>query len=195
VARVECLGCGHVLLLPPSIPDGGEFACAHCGLSMRNVAAARGLRWRDVDPYVRRHGASRTNLWGGLAGAAVWLPILACVLASQGRLDGAFLAAIGLPYVALLAVLGLKRARTAPAVWQSWVWSGLGAYALYIGALLVAKPGWVPLFSGTSGLAPAAGTFLGFGAAGLMAGAIGVLLHRRRMRTLPRVSREPPALR
>jgi hypothetical protein len=193
VTRVECLGCGHVLLLPASIPEGAEFACAHCGLCMRNVAAAREFRWRDVDSYVRRHGASRMNLWGGLAGAAVWLPILACVLAAQGRFDGAFLAAIGVPYLALVAVLGLKRARTPAAVWQSWLWAGLGAYALYVGALLVARPGWVPLFSGTYGLAPGAGTFLGFGAAGVLAGGVAILLHRRRMRAVPRIWGEPPA--
>src|SRR5512134_299830 len=71
VTRVECLGCGHVLDLPPSVVEGGEFACAHCGLLMRNVEAARAFRWADVDPYVRRHGASRANLWGGLGGSVL----------------------------------------------------------------------------------------------------------------------------
>jgi hypothetical protein len=194
VTRIECLGCGHVLSLPPSIPEGGEFACAHCGLLMRNVAAARGFRWQEVDPYVRRHGASRTNLWGGLAGAAVWLPILACVLAAQDRFDGIFLAAIGLPYLALLAVFGLKRARTPGSVWQSWLWAGLGAYGAYVGALLVLKPEWEPLFAGTSGVAPGALAFLGFGAAGVVVGVAGVFLHRRRTRSVPRISGIPPAV-
>lgn len=79
MTRIECLGCGHVLVLPGSIPEGGTFACAHCRLVMQNVEAARRFRWKEVDPYVRRHGASRLNLWGGLGGAVLWLPILASV--------------------------------------------------------------------------------------------------------------------
>jgi hypothetical protein len=194
VTRIECLGCGHVLALPASIAEGGDFACAHCGLWMRNVEAARRFRWQDVDPYVRRHGASRANLWGGLGGAVLWLPILACVLAAQGRFDGLFLAALGLPYLALLAVFGAKRARTPATVWQYGLWIGLGLYGLYLGALLVLRPDWAPLLSGTSGVDMGPLGFLGLGAGGVLAGAIAVAVHRRRVREVPRVSGTPPAI-
>jgi hypothetical protein len=194
VSRIECLGCGHVLVLPASIPEGGEFACAHCGLRMRNVEAARRFRWQDVEPYVRRHGASRVNLWGGLGGAVLWLPILACVLGAQGRFDGLFLVLLGLPYLALLAVMGVKRARTPGTVWQHWLWVGLGLYGLYVGMLLVLEPGWTPLLSGTSGVAWGPPAYLGLGALGVLTGAIGVAVHRRRARAVPRVSGTPPAM-
>lgn len=192
--RIECLGCGHGLALPASIPEGGDFACAHCGLWMRNVEAARRFRWQDVDPYVRRHGASRANLWGGLAGAVLWLPILACVLAAQGRFDGLFLAALGVPYLALLAVFGVKRARTPGTVWQYWLWIGLGAYGLYVGTLLLLVPEWAPLLSGTSGVAMGPLELLGLGAIGVLVGTIGDAVHRRRVRAVPRISGTPPAI-
>lgn len=193
VVRIECLGCGHVLVLPPSIPEGGDFACAHCGLQMRNVEAARRFRWRDADPYLRRHGASRANLWGGLGGAVVWLPILAGVLAAQGRFDGSFLAMLGLPYLALLAVLGLRRARTSGTVWQYGLWIGLGVYGLYVGALLVLRPGWASLLSGTSGVVMGPEVFLGLGTIALLGGSIGYALHRHRARAIPRITGMPPA--
>jgi hypothetical protein len=192
VTRVECLGCGHVLMLSASVPEGGAFACAHCGLVMRNVEEARRFRWKDVDPYVRRHGASRLNLWGGLGGAALWLPILAFVLVAQGRFDGLFLLAVGVPYLALLAVLGVKRARTPASVWQSGTWAALGVYGLYLGTLLVVRPSWAPLLSGTSGVAPSPHALLGFGAIGLLVGVVGVAVQRRRARTVPRIAGTPP---
>jgi hypothetical protein len=191
MTRLECLGCGHVLELPPSIGEGGWFACASCGLVMRNVAAARSFRWRDVDPYVRRHGASRTNLWGGLTGAVLWLPILAGVLAAQGRFDGAFLVALALPYLALLAVLARTRSRTSAASLLYRLWAGLGGYAVYVGALLLLEPRWRPLLSGTSGVEIAPRGLLGFGAIALVVGGAGGAVHRARMRSVPRISGTP----
>jgi hypothetical protein len=194
VTRIECLGCGYVLMLPPSIPDGGDFACAHCSLWMRNVEAARRFRWQDVDPYVRRHGASRVNLWGGLGGAVLWLPILACVLALQGRFDGLFLALLGLPYLALLAIFGVKRARTPATVWSYRLWTGLGVYGLYVGTLVVLEPEWAPLLSGTTGVPPGPHAFLGLGMIGVLVGAGGEAIQRRRARAVPRISGSPPAV-
>jgi hypothetical protein len=190
--RIECLGCGRVLVLPESIGEGGEFACAHCGLLMRNVAAARTFRWKDVDPYVRRHGASRANLWAGLGGAVLWLPILAIVLAAQGRFDGVFLASLAAPYLAIVVVLGQKRARTPAHAWRYSLWAGLGAYGVYVGALLVAVPRWRPLLSGTSGVEAGPTAFLGFGAIALLGGAAAGAVHRARMRRVPRISGTPP---
>jgi hypothetical protein len=192
MTRVECLGCGHVLALPPSIPEGGDFACAHCGLQLRNVEAARSFRWRDVDPYVREHGASRLNLLGGMAGAVVWLPILAVVLAVRGQLDGLFLAALGAPSVALLAAFGKKRARTPATAWQAGLWIAIGAYVLYVAALLVARPDWAPLLAGTSGVAATALELGGVGVVCVGAGLASLAVQRRRARRIPWIHGTPP---
>ena len=129
--RIDCQSCGRALEVPDGFPEAGDFACGHCGLWLRNVEAARRFRFADVDPYVRRHGASRFNLWGGIIGAALWLPILAGVLAWRGLLDAGFLAAIGLPYLALLAFLFRRRAGAAAVRFGAWTWTGLGLYLLY----------------------------------------------------------------
>ncbi len=193
VTRIECLGCGHVLPVPDSVGEGAEFACAHCGLVMLNVAAARHFRWGAVDPYVRSHGASPANLWGGLAGAALWLPVLAIVLAVKDMLDAAFIAALALPYFALLAVVARKRARTPAMLWLAGLWMGLGAYALYVGALLALRPDWAALLTAAQAT-PLSGGFLErFGAVAVCAGAIGAALYLRKAHRVPRVRGEPPA--
>jgi len=157
---------------------------------MRNVEAARAFRLTDLDPFVRRHGASRFDLRAGMIGAVLWLPILAGVLAWRGALDGGFLAAIGLPYVALLALLARRRAG-APAVrFLAWTWAGLGLYALYLLALLELVPYYEARFataSGAGGSMVAPLPFLGFfGAAALAAGVLTDVLYRRRAARLPR---------
>lgn len=192
MTRVECLGCGHVLTLPPEIPEGGDFACAHCGLQMRNVEVARSFRWKDVDPYVRKHGASRLNLWGGLGGSVIWLPILAVVLAVQGKFDGLFLAALAVPYLALLAVFGVKRARAPATAWQAWIWVGLGVYCLYVAALLVVRPAWAPLLAGTSGHAATELQLGGIGVVSAASGLVSLAVQRRRARRIPRITGTPP---
>lgn len=192
--RVECLGCGDVLLLPPSIPEGGEFACARCGLHMRNVAAARSFHWRDLDPYVRRHGASRLNLWGGLGGAVLWLPILAGVQVSRGQFDLLFFGLLAAPYLALMAVLARRRARTPGSAWTWSLWMGLGAYVLYLGALLAAHPRYAPLLAGVPPVAPSPWEVLATGAAVLIAGAGGLALQRRRASRIPRIEGTPQAV-
>ena len=187
---IDCHACGRTLELPATFPEGGDFACGHCGMWMRNVQAARRFRFADLDPYVRRHGASRVNLWGGTVGAALWLPILAGVLAWRGMLDAGFLAAVGLPYVVLLAVLFRRRAGAPAARFGAWTWAGLGIYLLYLFVLLELVPGYAARFGAASeaGGGPAVPTlFLGvFGGAALAAGTLADLGYRRRAARLPR---------
>ncbi len=188
--RIDCQACGRPLAVPDEFPEAGDFACGHCGLWMRNVEAARRFRFADQDPYVRRHGASRLNLWGGMIGAALWLPILAGVLAWRGMLDAGFLAAVGLPYLALLALLVRLRAGAPAARFGAWTWAGLGAYFLYLFALFALVPGYAARFGAASvpGGGPAVPlAFLGyFGAAAVAAGALADALYRRRAARLPR---------
>ena len=188
--RIDCQSCGRALEVPDEFPEAGDFACGHCGLWLRNVEAARRFRFADVDPYVRRHGASRLNLWGGIIGAALWLPILAGVLAWRGLLDAGFLAAIGLPYLALLVFLFRRRAGAAAVRFGAWTWTGLGLYLLYLFALFELVPDYAVRFGAASeaGGGPAVPTlFLGvFGASAFAAGALTDLLYRRRVARLPR---------
>jgi DNA-directed RNA polymerase subunit RPC12/RpoP len=181
---VECPGCGHRLTLGAAIGEGAPFACGHCGAELRNVEALRAFRWRDVDPYVRRHGASRANLWGGLGGAALWLPLLAAVQWAQGRLDPGLLAALGIPYLLLLLAAARARARAPVPVWMGLVWAGLGAYLLLVAALLAAVPAWRAALPGLQ--------LWVFGAIALATGGVLVVAYRRRIARLPRVSGLPP---
>lgn len=187
---IDCQACGRALEVPATFPEGGDFACGHCGMWMRNVEAARRFRFADLDPYVRRHGASRVNLWGGTVGAALWLPILAGVLAWRGMLDAGFLAAVGSPYVVLLAVLFRRRAGAPAARFGAWTWTGLGIYLLYLFVLLEMVPAYADRFGAASeaGGGPAVPTlFLGvFGGAALAAGTLTDLAYRRRAARLPR---------
>ncbi len=191
MTRIECSCCGSVLSLPDSVPEGGELACARCHLVMLNVEATRRFRWAEVDPYVRRHGASRLNLWGGLGGASLWLPVLAVALAVNGRFDAPFVASLALPYLALLAVLARKRARTPAMVWIFSLWMGLGCYGLYVAALVALRPDWAALLSGASG-ASLPGVWWGFSGTALATGALGVALSLRKARRVPRIAGAPP---
>src|SRR5262245_8890387 len=82
---LECPCCGHVLAVTPDVGENALAACAHCGMVIRNCTGSRAFRWSMVDPYVRRHGASKANLWGGLLGSLAWIPVLALVMAITGR--------------------------------------------------------------------------------------------------------------
>jgi len=190
--RIECLGCGHVLTLPDSIPEGGAFVCAHCGLELLNVEVARKFRWKAVDPYVRRHGASRANLWGGLGGAALWLPILAALQLYRGQFDALFFGLVALPYLGLLVFLGMRRARTPAMVWLYWLWMGLGAYLLYLGALLFVRPAWAEQLAGVPPLVTSGGQLFSMGGIAFVVGGFGMVLQRRRASRLPRISGTPP---
>lgn len=187
---VECQACGHRLELPAEFPEGGDFACAHCGLWMRNVEAARAFRWASLDPYVRRHGASRLNLWGGFAGSVLWLPVVLALMAARGSMNLPLALAVSLPYLALMLWLVRRRARAPAMLWMQWLWAGLGAYLIFVWALFRLVPGWREL------LEEAGGTALrGLGLYGALALAIGLLgawLYRRKVRRLPQMRGPAP---
>ncbi|HEU4384705.1 MAG TPA: hypothetical protein VFR85_14555 [Anaeromyxobacteraceae bacterium] len=191
---VECQGCGRRLELPGDFPEAGDFACAHCGLWMRNVEAARAFRWASFDPYVRRHGASRLNLWGGFAGSVLWLPIVLAVLASRGAMTAPLALAIAVPYLALMLWLVRRRAGAPAMLWIQWLWAGLGSYLIYVWALLQLVPGWRRLLEGAAG-PEGASALRGLGRYGALALAIGLLgawFYRRRVRRLPQMRGAAP---
>ena len=156
------------------------------------MEAAREFRWAAVDPYVRRHGASRLNLWGGLLGSVVWLPILAVVLVVEGGFDLTLVLALALPYVAILGWLAPRRAHTPALLWMMLLWSALGAYFCYVWALLVARPEWGRAFA-TAGTHSAPPRVLGImGAVWMVTGFTGAVLYRRHAMRVPRLSGTPP---
>lgn len=193
---VDCQACGRRLELPAGFPEAGDFACAHCGLWMRNVEAARAFRWASLDPYLRRHGASRVNLWGGFAGSVLWLPIVLALMAWRGAMTVPLALAVSLPYLALTLWLVRKRAGAAAVLWLQWLWAGMGAYVLYVWVLLRLVPGWRRLVEeatgpGEVGLGALGGLGL-FGALALAIGLLGAWLYRRRVRRLPQMRGAAP---
>jgi hypothetical protein len=187
MAHIDCQCCGAGLEVTPIIPEGAQFACAHCGLILLNVPAARSFRWADLDPYIREHGASRANLWGGVAGSALWLIIFGVVTAARGTFRPGLMLALALPYLALLAVLFRGRARTPAALWGYRLWTGLGAYGVYLWLLLTLKPDWGEVFV-AAGTDPYDVAILGiFGVVSLLVGLFASARYRRRAARLPQV--------
>jgi hypothetical protein len=115
---------------------------------------------------------------------------MAGVLAWRGLLDAGFLAAVGIPYLALLALLFRLRAGAAAVRFGSWTWIGLGAYFVYLFVLFQLVPGYGHRFGAASeaGGGPAIpGGFIGFfGAVALGVGLLGDLRYRRQVARLPR---------
>lgn len=187
---VECQACGRRLELPAGFPEGGDFACAHCGLWMRNVEAARAFRWASLDPYLRRHGASRLNLWGGFAGSVLWLPVVLALMAARGAMDVPLALAVSLPYLALMLWLVRRRAGAPALLWLQWLWTGLGAYLVYVWALFRLVPSWRGHLEAAGG--PALRGLGLYGALALAIGLLGAELYRRKVRRLPQLRGTPP---
>jgi hypothetical protein len=183
--RVECQCCGHVLALTQDLPEGARFTCGHCSLVMRNVEYARAFRWAHVDPCVRKHGASRANLWGGFLGALAWLPVLAGMMAWRGQFDVGLLLVVAAPYLLMLAVLRALRARTPAALWRFYLWGALGGYFVYLRALLYFFPDWAGVLLDTSVPSLSTWTVGGLGVAWMLIGIIGSLVYKRRARSAP----------
>ncbi len=194
MAAIDCQACGRRLDLPEGFPEGGDFACADCGLWLRNVEAARTFRWASLDPYVRRHGASRLNLWGGFAGSVLWLPIVLGLMAARRAMTLPLALALSLPYLALTLWLLRRRAGAPALLWIQWVWASLGGYLVYAWALLRLVPGWRRLLEGVTGSGEAtAPRALGvYGALALAIGLLGAGLYRWKGRRLPQLRGAPP---
>jgi hypothetical protein len=193
---LECPCCGHVLAVPPDVAENALVTCAHCGMVIRNCLGSRAFRWSMVDPYVRRHGATRANLWGGLLGSLAWLPVLAIVMAVTGRFDLLLLCVLAVPYLGLLAWLKARRPRTPQMVWSMELWAGLGTYFVYLGLLHVFLPQRLEVLFAVSGT-PAGGpvallTILVLGGTWLLLGLVGRGWYRRRAQRLPQLAGTPP---
>jgi hypothetical protein len=143
--NVDCQSCGWNLEVPPGATEGREFACGHCGLLLRNVEPTREFRWASVDPYVRRHGATRLGLWLGLLAGFLWVPAIAISLRLRHRFDPMFLSAIGAPWCAIELWLARRRAETPSVRWYVLLWIGVGAFAMYVAILVALIPPWRPL--------------------------------------------------
>jgi hypothetical protein len=77
-------------------------------------------------------------------------------------------------------------------LWTLYTWTGLGAYLLYLRALIAVFPAWAGVLLDTSGVTLTAGTLLGLGAVWLLIGVGGAWTYRRRARRLPVLTGTPP---
>ncbi len=190
-ATLECPCCGHALAVPAGLRERALCTCAHCGLILRHGEGSRAFRWSQVDPYVRRHGVSRANLWGAYVGALAWLPALAVAMLIRGRFDLLALVVLALPYLLLLAVLRARRARTPAMVWVMELWAGLGAYLLYLSGLALVWTAALGDILVPGGVAPLAVAVLG--AVWLALGLAGRGWYRWRAARLPQLTGTAPA--
>ncbi len=180
---IDCSCCGRALALPEGLKEGASFACAACGAVARNVAFTREFRWESQDPYLRKHGTSRGNLWGGGVGSLIWLVVLAVLMLVRSKFSLGVLMAIAIPYVLLLVMLRLMRPRRPALLWMMRVWAGLGAYLLYLAGLQVIRKDWTDVMKAVADVSPA--LLLGLGAAWLVTGFVGTWLYRSYANRLP----------
>ncbi|MGB8932341.1 MAG: hypothetical protein WCC48_13945 [Anaeromyxobacteraceae bacterium] len=143
--NVDCQSCGWNLEVPPGTPEGREFACGHCGLLLRNEEPTRAFRWTSVDPFVRRHGATRLGLGAGLLAGFSVVPATAVSLLLRHRFDPLFLSAIAIPWCAIGLWLARRRVATPSIRWHVSLWIGAGAFATYVALVVAAVPAWQPL--------------------------------------------------
>lgn len=183
--RVDCQACGWILEVPPSVREGQELSCSHCGLIFRYGDAERAFRWASLDPFVRARGATRLRFFALLVLGALWIPALAVAHAAKGRLDPVFLAAIAGPWVVLLTVLARARAGRPGFRWLTWFWLAIGLYALYLAVLLRSVPTWRQ-YMGVGVDGSGLGIFMMWGVVAVLVGAAGDAFNRWSLARLPR---------
>ena len=188
--RADCQSCGWILEVPREIRDGQELSCANCGLIFRWGDAARSFRWAAQDPFLRSRGARRFPFLALLAIGALWIPALAVGHAARGVLDGRFLAAIGVPWLVLVAALARLRAGRPTFRWLTAFWVGIGLYALWVSLVLWLAPAWRPLL-GVREDGAGIETFVMVGFVALAVGAAGGAFHRWSLARLPRAEATP----
>lgn len=188
---VDCQSCGWSLELPPGTAEGREFACGHCGLLLRNVDATREFRWATVDPFVRRHGATRLGLWAGVLAGFLWVPTVAASLLFRGRFDPIFLSALGVPWCAIEYWLARQRVETPSARWYVFLWIGVGAFGMYVAILVALIPTWRPLL-GVGDSPEALKLVFTFGVLALMVGVAGASLYQWVLKRTPTARAFPP---
>lgn len=142
---VDCQSCGWVLQVPAGTGEGQEFACGHCGLLLRNVEPTRSFRWDGLDPFVRRRGVPRALFWGAIVAGLLWVPAAAVGLGFRHRLDPLFIAALAIPWTAIVSWLARGRAATPRVRWYVQLWIGVGGFVMYVAILVGMIPPWRPL--------------------------------------------------
>jgi hypothetical protein len=190
--NVDCQSCGSSLELPIGLGEGREFACSHCGLLLRNVEATREFRWADVDRFTRRHGTSRLRFWAGLFAGLAWLPAAAGALALRHRFVPAFVAALAVPWCAIVLWLARRRPSTPLARWYVLLWVGVGAFAIYVAMLVAIVPAWRPLL-GIGEDPEALKLVFVIGVLAMMVGAAGASLYAWLLKRTPSARATPPS--
>jgi predicted RNA-binding Zn-ribbon protein involved in translation (DUF1610 family) len=188
---VDCQSCGWNLEVPLGMPEGREFACGHCGLLLRNTEPTREFRWSEVDPFIRRHGATKLGLWVGLLAGFVWIPAMAATLLFRHRFDPVFLSALGVPWCAIEYWLARHRVETPSARWYIYLWLGVGVFAVYVALLVAFVPTWRPLL-GLGENPDALKLVFSLGMLAVMVGTAAASLYRWVLKRTPVARATPP---
>ncbi|MCR4314992.1 MAG: hypothetical protein NUW37_01445 [Planctomycetes bacterium] len=183
INSVDCPGCGARLAIPGGLAEQAEFICARCRIVLVNNEHLRKFRWMDQDEYVRKHGASRVNLWGGTLGSVIWLPIFFTVVGFQGKLTFGFAAMVAVPYLAMIWWMMKSRADASATLWQSKLFASIGVYFVYLGGMLWLVPEWNELFASFD--SPNFLAIIGMGITFAAMGTIGALMYASKAKKLP----------
>jgi predicted RNA-binding Zn-ribbon protein involved in translation (DUF1610 family) len=191
VVNVDCQTCGWNLVVPNASGEGHEFACGHCGALLRNDEEARAFRWDRADPFVRRRGATRLVFLTGIAVGLLWVPAAAIALGLRHRLDPVFIAALAIPWTAIVAWLARLRAGSPKVRWYIYLWISVGAFTMYVALLVAVIPAWRPLL-GIGDDPEALKLVFVFGVMSMMVGVAGASLYRWVLKRTPTARATPP---
>lgn len=183
--HVDCRTCGAMIGVPPVVEEGGEFSCPSCSDILLNVSETRSFRWDEVDPFIQAHGVNRNGLWGGVIGSSLWLGILVVVMAIRGRFDFGLLMALAVPFAGIVLAIVRGRASCPSRVYGGRLGIMLGAYMIYVGALMQASPRWADLLLMDNYTGPTVPIVMALGASTLLLGVMQLAYHRRLVRSVP----------
>ncbi len=150
MTRVDCRVCGAALEVPLDVEVGERFRCGRCSALLRNDSWHRTFRWAALPPYVRKHGVSRGGRIAALAGASIWLVVLAVSMGLADRFEPGLLFALALPYAVVLFVLDRFSRRRPPELVGAELMIALGVYLGYVFVLVRLRPAWRSLLDGFS---------------------------------------------
>lgn len=192
---VDCRSCGASQALPAGLAQGAEFACPACGTILRHDEHLAAFRWEAQDEFVRRHGASRGNLFGAVLGSSLWIPLFVATSLAQGVTDPRLYLAMIVPYGLFLVAAFKLRPRRPALLWVcEVVFLGLGTFLIWTWWLFERVPAWGRGIEGMGGWS-ARPAELVLPAAILIAVAIALSVwYRTRAKRLPQGQLVQPAL-
>lgn len=152
---------------------------------MLNEEATRTFVWEELDPYVQMRGMSRGTMAASLFGSSLWLMILVVTMAARGRFDFGLLLALAAPYAAIMLVLVRGRTRCPHRIYLGRLMMMIGAYLVYMAALMQASTRWADLLLLGQRTGPTVPAAMAIGAGLVIVGWMQVRFHRSLLRETP----------